>query len=975
MKTIDLKNNQNFIFKFLDIPLMVKEENPISKFFITFSVLIKIILNLPLFTKYLFKFIEYIHKILYEEDKIIFIEIQKEASLSFYFYLDLLIKYEEDIVNYEYSIEFIEKIDQMEINIDKNFFYRIIKSKIVLDLISNFRETNFYSDRYEEEINRIKKNNINTIKEFAYIFPNNKINLNEKDIFNKNLDEIYYEIINSLIRNKQFKDYYYTINILKQLDIENIDLSLLMYNEISKELNKNENYIQEQKILTKEDLFSEDKINFHYILLKFIFKNSIYIYNIPFITKSRENILKIIKAYNIFEDLSLMTNDDLKEKLKFIVKIYSDSDYYYSIFLKDKNINDINANINENVIQQSSNLSSAKTTEENIDKLKGQTDRQIIDEKENEKKSKMNSQSENKIPYLILNKCTIKIHTNERGKEPYIIYDNICIGEKDIQIDYNNLISFEDSNDNSILIQNYKLFLKFLRQFENIIKNNFKYNYKLEIKLEFKRNNINKKPAYDIECKYTFYIPEKGKENISFKDENILNNLKNENSLGLNLLSNEMNNESYKDIKYHDIFHITSTIKNENESSKQFTIEENKIDDKINNNFTKKLSSIKDNFASEEKVLEFKETKYKHEKSCDFIFQLSDGTLVSGGKDNTLVIYVERLNKKIEMNLEQYPYSISEKISDNEYTVEMILCCEKNFILIKLNTEDYSYNIETLLLPNICSFYCCELTKGNFIISGESTSINIINLFDETKEKKIINEFVHEKTYFCGIKINEDIVALTSNRVIPNGDDKLIFYNLESKKISVEIKGFSFNYSFTSLSLISINKNKLHYNILLCACKRYYSKQKNGILLVNSQIEDCKEIESTFYPTNNFEVHCFCQILNIKKNDNDNSLNDSQCDVEYEETNYFFVGGFDENKREGKVKLYKVIYDLKASLTKIKYLQDIEFEENKDFDRFESPISSIIQSKLNGKIVISCWDGNVYLFSIPNIDFYLNEDK
>ena len=76
------------------------------------------------------------------------------------------------------------------------------------------------------------------------------------------------------------------------------------------------------------------------------------------------------------------------------------------------------------------------------------------------------------------------------------------------------------------------------------------------------------------------------------------------------------------------------------------------------------------------------------------------------------------------MNLEQFPYSISEKISDNENTVEIILCCEKNFILIKINTEDSSYNIETFLLPDIYSFYCCELTKGNYIVSGESTAIN-----------------------------------------------------------------------------------------------------------------------------------------------------------------------------------------------------------------------------------------------------------
>ena len=973
MKKLYLKNNPNFIIKFLDIPLIIEEDNPITKFFITFSTLLKIILNFPLFTKYLFKLVNYIHALLYQTEEIIYIDIQNFTNISFYFYLDLLIKYEENIVNYEYSMQFINKFNQMQNHNDKNYFYEIIKSKIVFDLISNFKATNSYNSKYDEEIEQLQKNNINIIKNNIYIFSNNKINLNDKDIFIKGLEEIYIEIINSLIKNNKLNDYNYTINILRQLDVENIDLTLLMFNEISKTLNENEKYINEQRILTKEDLFSEEKINFHYILLKFIFKNSLYIYNIPFLTQNRENIIKIIKSNNLFKDLSLMPKDDLKDRLKFIVKSYSDSAYYYSLFLKDENIND---NINVKINQNNINLLSGKSTEKSLDKLESEAGVQIIGEKEKEKNSKIDAQVEYIIPYLLLNKAIIKIHTNERGKEPYIIYEKILIGEKGIKINYNNLISFENSNDNSILIQNYKYFLAFLKQFENIIKDNFKYNYKLEIKLEFKRNNLDKKPVYDIECKYLFYEPEKSKEIITFKDENIFNNLKNENNIGSTFLINEINNISFKDIKYNNNFPLNSTMKNENKSSKQFTIEENKIDNKISKEIMKKLTDYKiDNIELEEKILEFNEIIYKHKKTCDFIFQLSDGILVSGGKDNTLVIYVERLKKKIEMNLEQYPYSISEKIPDNEDTVEMILCCEKNFILIKLNTEDNSYNIETFLLPNIYSFYCCELTKGNFIISGESTSINIINLFDETKEPKIIKEFVQNETYFSGIIINKDIVALISNRVIPKGVDKLIFYNLKTEKISVEIKGFSFNYSFTSLSLITINKNELHYNILLCACKRYYPQQKNGILIVNLQFQDNIEVESQFYPTNNFEVYCFCQILNFKSNNDENNLNDSEYEVEYEETNYFFIGGFDEEKREGKIKLYKVIYDLKSSLTKIKYLQDIEFDESKDFGCFESPICSIIQSKINGKIAVSCWDGNVYLFSIPNISFYLKEDK
>ena len=266
MKIISLKDNKNFILRFLDIPFII-EDNPISKFFVSFSVLIKIILDLPLFTKYLYRLVDFIHKKLYEIEEILFIDNQNESNLSFYFYLDLLIKYEENIINYEYTMEFIKKFNQMKNN-NNNYFYKIIKSKIVLELISNFKETNIYNSKYDKEIKQIQNKNINIIRVCIYIFSNNSINLNDKDILFKGLDEIYIEIINSLIKNNKLKDYNYTINIFKQLDIENIDLSLYMFNEISKTLKANENYINEQKILTKEDLFSEAKINFHYFLLK-----------------------------------------------------------------------------------------------------------------------------------------------------------------------------------------------------------------------------------------------------------------------------------------------------------------------------------------------------------------------------------------------------------------------------------------------------------------------------------------------------------------------------------------------------------------------------------------------------------------------------------------------------------------------------------------------------------------------------------
>ena len=39
------------------------------------------------------------------------------------------------------------------------------------------------------------------------------------------------------------------------------------------------------------------------------------------------------------------------------------------------------------------------------------------------------------------------------------------------------------------------------------------------------------------------------------------------------------------------------------------------------------------------------------------------------------------------------------------------------------------------------------------------------------------------------------------------------------------------------------------------------------------------------------------------------------------------------------------------------------------------PITCITQSNISGNILITCWDGNIYLFKPPNIDFFLNLDK
>ena len=248
--------------------------------------------------------------------------------------------------------------------------------------------------------------------------------------------------------------------------------------------------------------------------------------------------------------------------------------------------------------------------------------------------------------------------------------------------------------------------------------------------------------------------------------------------------------------------------------------------------------------------------------------------------------------------------------------------------------------------------------------------------YENHEEEK--NKIICKKTYKSGIRINNILCAFTSNSVDLNGEDNLIIYSILKNKILYEAKNYSFTLSPNNLFLISKeidegNKNKeSNYKLLLSACKKYKKNQKNGILLIKIDVKN-ENFSKIFYNTGNYEVFCFCHILNIKE-----TGYIFKNEVEIHNTNYILVGGFDVEKGKGILKLYKILYDDSNFLkTKIEYIQDVDYiqkiqsKNNKEpFQGFKGPISCICQSKKNGNVLISCWDGNVYLFSPPNIEYF-----
>jgi hypothetical protein len=165
-------------------------------------------------------------------------------------------------------------------------------------------------------------------------------------------------------------------------------------------------------------------------------------------------------------------------------------------------------------------------------------------------------------------------------------------------------------------------------------------------------------------------------------------------------------------------------------------------------------------------------------------------------------------------------------------------------------------------------------------------------------------------------------------------------------------------------------------DILLCACKKYKENQENGILIVKLESKQNEGYKYKFYKTN-FEVYCFCSISNIiNYNDYNDEINideEYRNNIKTERTNYFFTGGFDCDKRQGTIKLYKLISY--SEETQIKYMQDIDIDDDESFEYFNGAVSCIIQSSITGHILVTCENGKVYLFSQPNIEYYLESDR
>lgn len=104
------------------------------------------------------------------------------------------------------------------------------------------------------------------------------------------------------------------------MELKSIIITKTMFEEVRNFLDNEENGMMNKYLISKiEDLFDQNKINFFYILLKYILKSFTFICQIRFCLEVRKNLLKLCKSNPNIK--SINTGQQIMDKLNYILKV------------------------------------------------------------------------------------------------------------------------------------------------------------------------------------------------------------------------------------------------------------------------------------------------------------------------------------------------------------------------------------------------------------------------------------------------------------------------------------------------------------------------------------------------------------------------------------------------------------------------------------------------------------------------------
>ena len=434
-----------------------------------------------------------------------------------------------------------------------------------------------------------------------------------------------------------------------------------------------------------------------------------------------------------------------------------------------------------------------------------------------------------------------------------------------------------------------------------------------------------------------------------------------------------LNSEYYYD-KYLQIQNKSSCKNNKITTGMGNEKEEKEKNNKKNENIQivkYESKSIESNDKSKmEEIISYDNKQYEG----DYLEEVDDNTYIIYGNKCPLYIYFEDLNKKDIIEQEEVNYIKTIKRG------KLYLICyynkEYKMCLMEFSKNRH-YTCKNIVNKEKINFtFITEIGNNNYLISGPK-GCHIASFIINEKSHISYNKnylTITDESYKKGIKINENIIALTSNSIY-RGENKLIFYDISKSKIVKSIKGYSFVQITNGLEVIPKENPK----ILICACNHtsIMEEEKNGILLINLDIlkNESSEINNQeqyiyFLNTKSFCVNCISHISSeYTQGISFKSKNESQI------TEYILAGGIDSVKGKGLINLYKIHYYDNQSEPGIEPLQEI-FTKCPDFNS----VNNIIQLK-SGKIAISysgcdfSSPGKLYLFKKPNLDYYYQENE
>ena len=529
------------------------ENNPIINLLSNFNEIISILNIYDLnCVNFLYLNSSKVNKILYDCEEIIEIKNKNDDTFIFYIILSLLIEENVNVVNYSYSKNLINKLHQEQMKLKNEKIKKIIIAKIIIELISNYDNDDNYDEKNEIDLGKIENYNNKTITDSIkelQIFE-----LTEKEILNKKMDEIYSKIIKYFIVNKKLDDSDdYTENIFKQIDLKSLNLTQLMFDDISKLLDENKDYLTDFIIKEYDDLFTTQIINFYYTLLRYIIKNNADIYRIQFLSETRNKIKKLVKTnLNKFYN-TINSKKDEKIKIEFYLGAFIEYKYYLKrslieIRANENNssinssyINSVNINRNNNDYGMNNNISVGGSQNSGFfsgssyknEKEKSQRSLDVYDVEFRSEYDKLETFCKNDPILNILSKSSFKFEFYKKQNNN-INYKccEIIIKDKIVNKSLDEIK--KDKSDNEILNNNYEKFLKVFKFIIDKIKEEIPGNIDFAVTLIFIGNTI-KNSIFQIDC--TYKLEKKNKNASEFKDNGILET---EPIIGINFLIDEI---------------------------------------------------------------------------------------------------------------------------------------------------------------------------------------------------------------------------------------------------------------------------------------------------------------------------------------------------------------------------------------------------------------------------------------------------